>query len=262
MAKMKDGEFREKLGCRRSGQLSSQAFSDADSVGCGRPTDLKAIDEDVESEGAQDLHGADLVDLIVNPVTLSGGPASQSVEGSDFSGDLMRASSVKGDDSVECSVPIPVLPVAEEDLTETEAQRGVGVSSADSSAQAHCDVAGDIQVRLPCTQVKSTFLEDYHSVLADLVVNASVVLGQGGSAVADSLVSAGLGVDGLMVGGQQGPAVEGVAVRLSSTDGRQQQPLMSTGPSSPMSGEGHDPEGSGERDCLGDGVRGSVGGFA
>ncbi|GAB2283823.1 hypothetical protein Dimus_018310, partial [Dionaea muscipula] len=262
MAKMKDGEFREKLGCRRSDWLSSPVFPVADAVGFGRSTDLKSIEEDVDSEGAQDLHGADLVDLIVDPVTLSGGPASQSVEGSDISGDLMRASSVMGDDSVECSVPIPVLPVFAEALTETEAQGGVGGSTADSSALAHCHVAGDTQVRMPCTQVKSTILEDNPIVLTDLELNASVVLGQGGGAVADSLLSTGLGVDGSMVCGQQGPVAEGVALRLSSTDGRQQQPLMLTVPSSPMTGVGHDPGGSGERDCLSDGVRGSVGGFA
>ncbi|GAB2270700.1 hypothetical protein Dimus_005571 [Dionaea muscipula] len=122
MAKMMDGEFQEKLGCRRSGRLFSPAVPIVDAVGFGRSTDLKSIEEDVESEGAQDIHGADLVDLIVDPVKLICGSAPQSVEDSDNPGILMRASLVLGDGADDsCTEPIPLLPVSEEAMTEAGA---------------------------------------------------------------------------------------------------------------------------------------------
>ncbi|GAB2275938.1 hypothetical protein Dimus_010684 [Dionaea muscipula] len=159
-------------------------------------------------------------------------------------------------------------------MAEAGARRGDGVSEADFYAQLPGDVSDESQVRLSYSQVESGCLEDNPTGLADLVIESSVVLGgedaQEGGEVADSSLSAGLGGDGSLESRQPGPVVEGVALRLPSTYGRQQRPLMPAVFSYPVTGVGHDghggsqvfPGGYGEGYSLGDGDRGLSAGIA
>ncbi|GAB2276075.1 hypothetical protein Dimus_010814 [Dionaea muscipula] len=294
MAKVKDGEFRAMLGCRRSGRLSSPATHAPAALGKGRSTDLKPIEEDSKSDGVRDTDGAVSVDLKLAHVD----------DDSDDSGVLMRASALVDGSDDSCPKPVPLLPFTGEAMDDAGAHGGDGDSVAAISTQLPCAVSGDSQVilsfteepmveavapggdggseadsyallpgdesdeshvRLSCSQVESACLEDNPIGLADLVMESSVVLGgehaQEEGEVADSSLSAGLGGDGSLESGQPGPVVEGVTLRLPSTDGRQQRPLMSAVSSYPVTGVEHDghggsemfPVGCGEVNSLGDG---------
>ncbi|GAB2281355.1 hypothetical protein Dimus_015951 [Dionaea muscipula] len=223
MANVKDGEFQAKLGCRRSGRLSSPAISATAALGMGRSADLKPIEEVLES---------DSVDLKM----------AQSVEDNDVIGDLMRAPSALGDGSDDsCPEPVLLMPFIEEAMDEVGALGGVGVSEAAISAQIPGAVFGDSQdsqVILPRTeealaevgdrggdgvsvadivaqfpgdvhgdsQVESVVLEDNPTVLATSVMDTEVVFGgefgQGGGEVAtSSLIAAAPNAGGVLLSG-------------------------------------------------------------
>ncbi|GAB2292558.1 hypothetical protein Dimus_026794 [Dionaea muscipula] len=296
MAKVKDGEFRAMLGCRRSGRLSSPATHAPAALGKGRSTDLMPIEEDLESEGVRDTDGTVSVDLKL----------AQQDDDSDDSGVLLRAQVLGDGTDDSCPNPDPLLPftgeamdeagahgcvgdslaaiseqvpaavsgdiqvfssLTEEPLVEAVAPGGDGGSQTDTSALLPGDVFDDSQMRLTCTQVEPACLEDNPTGMANLGMNSSVVVGgergQVGGDVPSPRLSAGLGDNGMMESGQPGTVVEGVALRLPSTDGRQQRPLMPAVSSYPVSGVGQDghggsevfPVGCGEGVSLGDGDR-------
>ncbi|GAB2292526.1 hypothetical protein Dimus_026761 [Dionaea muscipula] len=234
MALREDGELRVKFGCRRSGRLSSLAFSAASvKLGTGGALDLKPIDEELESEVVQDCDGGDLEDPLVVPVeepmevpvTLSGGSEIHSDEGSDDSGDLLRVSSAVCGSSDHDPVPVPftVMPIPEEAMAVVDE---LGDSVAVIPAQ-----TGDSQVRASCSRVmsdspgimtesvlpKATGLD---ALVMDEVVVVSEEIGQERGDLAAPLLNEGLGGGGLLEGGQQVLVVVGAALKLPSTDGR------------------------------------------
>ncbi|GAB2296280.1 hypothetical protein Dimus_030405 [Dionaea muscipula] len=165
MAKVIDGEFRAMLGCRRSGQLSSPTTHAPAALGRGRSSDLKPIEEDLESEGVRDTDGAVSVDLKLAQVD---DDREAGAHGS--VGDSVAAISeqvpgaVSGDNQV-------ILSITEEPMVEAVAPGGDGGSEADFSAQ----LPGDVSV---ASQVEPACLEDNPTRMADLVMNSSVVLGK------------------------------------------------------------------------------------
>ncbi|GAB2302758.1 hypothetical protein Dimus_036752 [Dionaea muscipula] len=249
MANVKDGEFQAKLGCRRSGRLSSPAIFATAALGMGRSADLKPIEEVLES---------DSVDLKM----------AQSAKDSDVIRDLMRAPSALGDGSDDsCPESVPLMPFTEEALDEAGALGGVGVSEAaisaqipgavfgdsqdsqvilprteealaevgdrggdgvsvaDIVAQFPGDVHGDSQVRLSYSQVESAALEDNPTVLATSVMDTEVVLGgefgQGGGEVAASSLIAVTGWDMMVMGVRtcfQGGAGRGILLMIGTED--------------------------------------------
>ncbi|GAB2271447.1 hypothetical protein Dimus_006284, partial [Dionaea muscipula] len=296
MAKVKDGDFRAMLGCRRSGRLSSPAIHEPAALGLGRSSDLKPIEEALESERVWDTDDAVLVDLKLAHVD----------DDSDDSGVLMRDSALGDGVDDSCPLPAPLLPFTGEAMDEAGAHEGDGDaadaisvqmpgavsgehqvmssvsedpivaavvpggdggSEADSPALLPGDESDVSQVRLSCSHVEPASLEENPTGLAELMINSSVVLGgvsgQVGGDVAFSRLSTGLGDIGLMESGQPGPVVEGVALRLPATDGRQQRPLKPVVSSFSVSGVGQDghggsevfPVGGGKGVNLGDGDR-------
>ncbi|GAB2275953.1 hypothetical protein Dimus_010699 [Dionaea muscipula] len=300
MVKVMDGEFRARLGCRRSDRLSSPANHAPAALGGVRSSDLKPIDELLESEGVSDTDGSVSVD-----VKLAHGDNDN-----DDSGVLMLASSALGDGPVvSCPIPIPLLPLSgeagalgcvgdsvaansdlvpgavsgefqvnlsfsEEPIVEAVALGGDGGSMAVLVAQSPGDASVASQGNLSCSQVEPKRLEDFPIGMADLVLNSSVELdGEHGQVVGDvvfSRFSAGVGDNGSFVSGQPGPVVEGSDRGRRLIDGRQQQPLMPAVSSFPVSGVGQDGHGGsevvmvgcGEGLSRGDGDGGSGGGIA
>ncbi|GAB2292567.1 hypothetical protein Dimus_026803, partial [Dionaea muscipula] len=121
MAKVKDGVFRAKVGCRRSDRLSSPTIHAVAALGKGRSTELMPIKEDLESKGVRDTDGADSVDLKM----------AQFDEDNDDSRVLMRDTLALGDGSDDsCPEPVPLLPFTEEAMAEAGAHGGDGVSVA------------------------------------------------------------------------------------------------------------------------------------
>ncbi|GAB2270692.1 hypothetical protein Dimus_005563, partial [Dionaea muscipula] len=168
-------------------------------------------------------------------------------------------------------------------------QVGVSVSSIDqalgrSSMEFSASVGaamqvGSTQVSLDFSPLVAETLEVVQPAMADLVVAESLQVGGDlGQAVPRQIVgqavlrqidgqfvlrqNVGMVVDSPMEGGQQDPSAVGVALRLPSTDGRQQRPLQSADSSCPVAGAGHggrggpevSPMGCGKRDlpCIGD----------
>ncbi|GAB2302884.1 hypothetical protein Dimus_036878 [Dionaea muscipula] len=216
LAKREDGEFREKVGCRRSGRLSSPAFPAASDLGTGGVVDLKPIVEDLESEVVKDCDSGELEEPLEVPVeepmevpvTLSGGSDIHSEEGSDDSGVLLRVSSAVCGSSDSDPVPVPftLKPLPEEAMAVVDEH---GVSVAVNPAQ-----YGDARVRSSCPPVMSDSPGDMSTGLEDLVMDEVVVVGgengQGGGDMAGPLLTVGLGGGGLLEGGQQVPVVVGM----------------------------------------------------
>ncbi|GAB2302279.1 hypothetical protein Dimus_036294, partial [Dionaea muscipula] len=116
VAKMADGELREKLGRRRSSRLSSPAIPASAILGNCRSEVVKPIEDDLDSGGLPNSDGVDVVDLRSASTTVSGGFDTHSVEASDDSGKMLICSrprrSARADAHVELG---PVLPsIAEE----------------------------------------------------------------------------------------------------------------------------------------------------
>ncbi|GAB2278837.1 hypothetical protein Dimus_013511, partial [Dionaea muscipula] len=214
MAKREDGELREKMGCRRSGRLSSPAFSATSLIlGTGGALDLKSIEEELESEVVKDCDGGDLeapLEVPVEermevPVTLSGGTEFHSDEDSDDSGALLRVSSAVCGSSDHDPVPVSftVKPIPEEAMAVVD-ESDSGVSVVVTPAQ-----SGDTQVRSSCSPVMSDSPGDMADLvmskatgLADLVIDEVVVvggeIGQGGGDMAEPLLNVVLGGGGLL----------------------------------------------------------------
>ncbi|GAB2278836.1 hypothetical protein Dimus_013510 [Dionaea muscipula] len=115
MVKGLDGEFRDKLGCRRSGRLSSPVIPVESEMGTGRVPILKPIVEDLKAEVRQDIDDGDLEVQVKSPEEFGGCSEGPSDEDSDVAGDLMRAPSVMCEGSGDpCLVPLTVLPLPEE----------------------------------------------------------------------------------------------------------------------------------------------------
>ncbi|GAB2292536.1 hypothetical protein Dimus_026771 [Dionaea muscipula] len=226
VALREDGEPRVMLGCRRSGRLSSPALSAA-SVKLG--TAGVPVEEPLE---------------VPVPVILSGGSEFHSDEGSDEFGDLLRDSSAECDSSDHDHVPVPCTVMSTPEMAMAMVEEP-GVSVAVIPAQ-----SGESQVRASCSRV----LSDSPGVLTAsvmsnatdstvLVMDEVMVMGdeivQEGDNLAAPFLIAGLGGDGVIEGGQQVPVVVGEAMRLPSTDGRQQRPPTPAGSSCPVTDERH-----------------------
>ncbi|GAB2270695.1 hypothetical protein Dimus_005566, partial [Dionaea muscipula] len=92
VAKMADGELREKIGRRRSSRLSSPAIPASVALGTCRSVIVKPIDDDLDSVGLPSSDGADVVDLRAASTTVSGGFDIHSVVASDDSGEMLICS--------------------------------------------------------------------------------------------------------------------------------------------------------------------------
>ncbi|GAB2282177.1 hypothetical protein Dimus_016728 [Dionaea muscipula] len=215
-AAVADGDFREKLGCRRSGRLSSPACPVPEELGSGSFPVLTPIDEVLGSDVLQNEEGDDSVDLVLDLAIVPGDSAILG-EDSEISSAVLRAPSpMRGgsegpraarDSDVPRDVQPPMLPVTEEMLNVEGAQGGLG------------ELVNGVSALLPAALVSGPCVP---SVDADVFVDNSTVVC---SSVMGDFVEVEEELAASTEGGQQA-LVGGDAVRLPSTDGRQQQPPL------------------------------------
>ncbi|GAB2283951.1 hypothetical protein Dimus_018432 [Dionaea muscipula] len=222
LAMAENGKSLEKLGCRRSSRVSSTAPPSSSSLGR------------VEGSGLSPVAEVDCLEGDLSEV--DGGVSSTSLA-SDAPVVVLGSESC-GEEEDFASSTVPVL----------------GNTSTDFRAScAGVLLVGDVQVTLDCPPLLSESLVDVPIIRADSVVateQADSVKGGGvpsfggGEEFVNGLAD-GLVVAGSVEGRQQALVDSGVALRLPSTDGRQQQPPLQAVSSYPMAGVGPEVSSSG-----------------
>ncbi|GAB2302362.1 hypothetical protein Dimus_036376, partial [Dionaea muscipula] len=215
-AAVADGDFREKIGCRRSGRLSSPACPVPEELGSGSFQVLTPIDEVLGSDVLQNEEVDDSVDLVLDLPIVPGDSAILGKDSEVTSAVMWAPSSLRRDSEgprtalhsdVPCDVQPPVMLVTEGMLNVEGDQGGLG------------NLVDGVSALLPDALVSGPCL---HSVAADVFVDNSTVVC---SSVVGDFVEVEEELAASTVGGQQA-LVGGDAVRLPSTDGRQQQPPL------------------------------------
>ncbi|GAB2290419.1 hypothetical protein Dimus_024697, partial [Dionaea muscipula] len=261
---MVDGEFREKIGCRRSVRLSSPAIPTTDELGFGRSTDvklieagLKPLDADLRPiEGAPDL--GSLLPAITEETNLATGESLEALNSSCCEdGDsvtrpmISRLSQTPLHDGAISPSLMPLTRSAESlrcgspsllPSTIGEEEMGDGIGGSGSMADGLTSVQAmslptDFAVELAVESLVVSCEEDGEMLPR---MPGGVLAGE---PPLDSEEAGASMVDGAMEGGQLFRVDAGVALRLPSTDGRQQRLPQSADRSCSVVGEGHDGRG-------------------
>ncbi|GAB2278849.1 hypothetical protein Dimus_013523 [Dionaea muscipula] len=267
---MVDGELREKIGRRRSGRLSSPAIPSTSALGSGRSLDVKLIedrsnplDDDLKPiEDSLDL--GCLLPSIAEEVILTTGECVET----------LTSSCCEDDDPVTrpmlsglIQLPVQVgavspslMPLTRSDelrsfgSTIGEVELGVGIDGPGSLDDGLNSVQAMSMLQVPADELGDSSLMVHCEEGDDLLPR----LAGGDLAGRLPIDREELGVlvaDGSVEGGQQVRLDVGVALRLPSTDGRQQRPPQPADSSCTVVGAGPDGRGGSGMSQRGGGVQ-------
>ncbi|GAB2294957.1 hypothetical protein Dimus_029147 [Dionaea muscipula] len=248
-AKMVDGELREKLRCRRSGRLSSPAIHATAALGTGRSMDVKLIEYGLKPLDDDLKPIEDILDLgCLLPSIAEETSLNSSCCEDDESVTRPMISGLSQPPVQLGAVSPSLLP-----LTRSDEIRSCGSTIGEEEMGAGIDGSGSLVdgltfvQALSLLQVSAVELGE-SSMMVHCEEDGEMLPRLTGGVLAgelplDSEELGALVVDGTMEGGQQVRLDVGVALRLPSTDGRQQRPLQQANSSCKVVGVGCDGRG-------------------